>query len=75
MPPATIPSRDRLIVALDVPSVDSAESVIAKLGDSVTFYKIGYQLPAAGETSHRGRKKGLHRSQAARHRQHGRPWR
>jgi orotidine-5'-phosphate decarboxylase len=48
MPPATIPSRDRLIVALDVPSVDSAESVIAKLGDSVTFYKIGYQLGFAG---------------------------
>src|ERR1700742_4760969 len=45
---ATIPSRDRLIVALDVPSVASAESVIAKLGDSVTFYKIGYQLGLAG---------------------------
>jgi orotidine-5'-phosphate decarboxylase len=48
MPPMTIPSRDRLIVALDVPSVASAESVIAKLGDSVTFYKIGYQLGFAG---------------------------
>jgi orotidine-5'-phosphate decarboxylase len=48
MPPATIPSRDRLIVALDVPGVASAESVIAKLGDSVTFYKIGYQLGFAG---------------------------
>ena len=48
MPPATISSRDRLIVALDVPSVASAESVIAKLGDSVTFYKIGYQLGFAG---------------------------
>src|SRR6201999_374906 len=48
MPTATIPSRDRLIVALDVPSVASAESVIAKLGDSVTFYKIGYQLGLAG---------------------------
>ena len=45
---ATIPSRDRLIVALDVPSVESAESVIAKLGDSVSFYKIGYQLGLAG---------------------------
>ncbi len=48
MSPATIPSRDRLIVALDVPSVASAENVIAKLGDSVTFYKIGYQLGFAG---------------------------
>jgi orotidine-5'-phosphate decarboxylase len=48
MQTVTIPSRDRLIVALDVPSVASAESVIAKLGDSVTFYKIGYQLGFAG---------------------------
>ena len=48
MPPATIPSRDRLIVALDVPNVAHAESVIEKLGDSVTFYKIGYQLGFAG---------------------------
>src|ERR1700744_3833553 len=48
MPPATIPARDRLIVALDVPGVAHAESVIEKLGDSVTFYKIGYQLGFAG---------------------------
>ncbi len=48
MPPMTIPSRDRLIVALDLPNVASAESVIVKLGDSVTFYKIGYQLGFAG---------------------------
>jgi len=48
MPPATIPSRDRLIVALDVPSVARAESMIEKLGNSVTFYKIGYQLGFAG---------------------------
>jgi orotidine-5'-phosphate decarboxylase len=48
MPPATIPSRDRLIVALDLPSVARAESVVEKLGDSVTFYKIGYQLGFAG---------------------------
>lgn len=43
-----IPSRDRLIVALDVPSVSAAEAMIARLGDSVTFYKIGYQLAYAG---------------------------
>lgn len=40
--------RDRLIVALDVPSVDAAEAMIARLGDSVGFYKIGYQLAYAG---------------------------
>src|SRR6201990_1275697 len=48
MPTATIPSRDRLIVALDVPRVASAESVTGKLGDSVPFSKIGYQLALAG---------------------------
>ena len=47
----TIPSRDRLIVALDVPSVSEAEAMIARLGDSVTFYKIGYQLAYAGGLS------------------------
>ena len=48
MPLMTIPSRDRLIVALDVPSVAHAERAIEKLGDSVTFYKVGYQLGFAG---------------------------
>ena len=43
-----IAPRDRLIVALDVPGVAAAEAMIAKLGDSVTFYKIGYQLAYAG---------------------------
>ncbi len=40
--------RDRLIVALDLPDVAAAEAMIARLGDSVTFYKIGYQLGYAG---------------------------
>ena len=48
MTSASIPPRDRLIVALDVPSVAAAEAMIARLGDSVTFYKIGYQLGYAG---------------------------
>src|SRR6266850_3191482 len=48
MKPATIVPRDRLIVALDLPSVATAEAMIGKLGDSVTFYKIGYQLAYAG---------------------------
>ena len=43
-----IPARDRLIVALDVPSVAQAEAMIARLGGSVTFYKIGLQLIFAG---------------------------
>ena len=48
MTPAEIAPKDRLIVALDLPSVDAAEAMIAKLGDSVTFYKIGYRLAYAG---------------------------
>src|SRR6478609_2135325 len=43
-----IAPRDRLIVALDLPGVPAAEAMIARLGDSVTFYKIGYQLAYAG---------------------------
>ncbi len=43
----TIAPEDRLIVALDLPGVAQAEAMIAKLGDSVTFYKIGYQLAFA----------------------------
>jgi orotidine-5'-phosphate decarboxylase len=43
-----IAPRDRLIVPLDLPDVAAAEAMIARLGDSVTFYKIGYQLADAG---------------------------
>jgi orotidine-5'-phosphate decarboxylase len=43
-----ISSRERLIVALDVPSVADAERMIERLGDGVCFYKIGYQLAFAG---------------------------
>jgi orotidine-5'-phosphate decarboxylase len=40
--------RHRLIVALDVASVAQAEAMVEELGDTVTFYKIGYQLAFAG---------------------------
>jgi orotidine-5'-phosphate decarboxylase len=40
--------RDRLIVALDVPSVEAAQAMVARLGETVSFYKIGYQLAFAG---------------------------
>ena len=39
---------DRLIVGLDVPSVDEAERVVRELEGTVSFYKIGYQLAFAG---------------------------
>jgi orotidine-5'-phosphate decarboxylase len=48
MQPSVIAPRDRLIVPLDLPDVAAAEAMIARLGDSVTFYKIGYQLAYAG---------------------------
>jgi orotidine-5'-phosphate decarboxylase len=48
MQPLNIAPRDRLIVALDLPDVAAAEAMIARLGDRVTFYKIGYQLGFAG---------------------------
>jgi orotidine-5'-phosphate decarboxylase len=40
--------RSRLIVALDVPSVADAAKIVGELGDSASFYKIGYQLAFAG---------------------------
>jgi len=43
-----IAPRERLIVALDLPSVETAQAMVARLGDAVSFYKIGYQLAYAG---------------------------
>jgi orotidine-5'-phosphate decarboxylase len=45
---STVDPRDRLIVALDVPSIEMALSLVTRLGRSVSFYKIGYQLGYAG---------------------------
>ena len=41
-------ARDRLIVALDLESVEEARALVARLGDSVSFYKIGMELAYAG---------------------------
>ena len=43
-----ISPRDRLIVALDVPGAAEARDMIARLGDSVSFYKIGMELIYGG---------------------------
>jgi len=40
---------DRLIVALDLPTRAEAETLIAQLGDQVSFYKIGYQSFYGGD--------------------------
>ncbi len=39
---------DRLIVALDMPTLSEAERLVARLGDSVTFYKVGLELIFSG---------------------------
>jgi len=44
-------ARDKLIVALDMPSVAAAQAMVERLGDAVSFYKIGYQLAFAGGLS------------------------
>src|SRR5437868_15460686 len=36
--------RERLIVALDVPSAAAAQKIVAAVGDSVFTYKVGMQL-------------------------------
>ena len=40
--------RDRLIVGLDVADIQQAEKLVDLLGDTIGFYKIGYQLLFAG---------------------------
>lgn len=41
-------ARDKLIVGLDVPSVEQARTIVDDLGDAVSFYKIGHQLAFVG---------------------------
>ena len=43
-----IKNSDRLIFAMDVPEVDQARALAERLGDSVTFYKLGLELMMAG---------------------------
>jgi orotidine-5'-phosphate decarboxylase len=45
---ANIGARDRLIVALDVPTIEAARALVGKLGDAVGFYKIGLELVMSG---------------------------
>lgn len=43
-----IPTRERLIFALDVPDAGEARRVVEELDNSVTFYKLGMELFMAG---------------------------
>jgi len=44
----TIPPEDRLIFALDVPSVEEARRLVLTLREAVQFYKVGLELFATG---------------------------
>jgi orotidine-5'-phosphate decarboxylase len=44
----SIPPRERLIVALDMPAAARAERLVAELGDRVSFYKVGMELAYGG---------------------------
>src|SRR6185503_11575097 len=43
-----IPSEQRLILALDVPTVDEAKQLVTRLAESVHFYKLGLEIFMAG---------------------------
>lgn len=45
----SIANKDRLIVALDVPTVADAKLMVDSLGDVVSFYKIGLELFMSGD--------------------------
>jgi orotidine-5'-phosphate decarboxylase len=49
-----IPSPERLIVPLDVPTVEEAQAVVKTLGDSVHFYKVGLELLLASGAGYTG---------------------
>lgn len=44
-----IPVRERLIMALDVPSIPEAQALVEELGDAVVFYKVGMELFMSGD--------------------------
>ena len=45
---SSIPRRERLIVALDVPTANDAKALVEKLGPAASFYKVGLELFMAG---------------------------
>lgn len=47
--PKNIDPRDRLIFALDVPTIEDARAWVDRLGDSVTFYKLGLEFCMGGK--------------------------
>lgn len=43
----SISAKERLIIAVNTSNLDEARELVKKLGDSITFYKIGLQLQLA----------------------------
>ncbi|HYR36267.1 MAG TPA: orotidine-5'-phosphate decarboxylase [Burkholderiales bacterium] len=46
----SIPRRERLIVALDVPTAAQARELVERIGPGASFYKVGLELFVAGGT-------------------------
>ena len=46
--PTVVSSKDRLIFALDVPTKEEALRWVERLGDAVTFYKLGLEFCMSG---------------------------
>ncbi len=44
-----IPANERLIMALDFPSIPEAQALVEELGDSVVFYKVGMEIFMSGD--------------------------
>jgi orotidine-5'-phosphate decarboxylase len=44
-----IPVNERLIMALDLPSIEEAKALVIELGDSVIFYKVGMEIFMCGD--------------------------
>ncbi|MEW6037125.1 MAG: orotidine-5'-phosphate decarboxylase [Pseudomonadota bacterium] len=44
-----IPVADRLIMALDLPGISEAKTLVERLGDAVSFYKVGLELFVSGD--------------------------
>lgn len=45
---AALQADPRLIIPLDLPTVDEARAIVGALGEAVSFYKVGLELFAAG---------------------------
>ena len=49
IPTKPIPTNERLIMALDFPSIAEAQALVEELGDTVVFYKVGMEICLSGD--------------------------